>query len=108
MNRLNIDITNTLDNIIDLIVDIMRWGWLKLESVEFWGTNLLMVTITITIIMTIIPIIFTIVNNAGSAGSSAINGEIRRRKIAEEKRMKEINNYQKWKSGGFKSGTERS
>lgn len=108
MNKLNIDITNTIDRIIDLIVDIMRWVWLKLQSVEFWGTNLLMVTITITIIMTIIPIIFTIVNNAGSAGASAINGEIRRRQNAEEKRTREIESYQKWKSGGFKSGKERS
>lgn len=63
MNKLNIDITNTIDRIIDLIIDIMRWGWLKLESIEFWGTNLLMVTITITIIIIIMPILFTIVRS---------------------------------------------
>lgn len=63
MNSLDIDITNKIDRILDLMIDIMRWAWLKLESIELWGTNLLMVTITITIIMIVIPIIFTIVKS---------------------------------------------
>lgn len=63
MNNLNINITNTLNGIINMIFSILRFTFNKLESIEFWNTNLLQWSITITILLVVIPIIFTIVKS---------------------------------------------
>ena len=63
MNNLNVNITNTLNGIINMIFSVLRFTFNKLESIEFWNTNLLQWSITITILIVVIPIIFTLVKS---------------------------------------------
>ncbi len=60
------DITNFMQWFINQVVSIFSQLFNILEDIEFMGTNLLQVCVTIVIIGTIIPILITIGNSFSS------------------------------------------
>lgn len=80
------DITNNLNNAINMIINLITYTFDKLNSIEFAGISLLEYSITILVVSVILPLLFTLVN------SSAINGgrnyANERKRIAEQERRK--------------------
>lgn len=82
------DITNGIEQLITIIINILAYAWNMLESIEIWNINLLEYTITIFIISIIIPIIFTIVQSGTALGSQAIRSEINHKRNVERRKTK--------------------
>lgn len=50
-----------MNDVIDLIINGIKWVWQTMENFEFLGTNMLQFSITIMIITAFIPILLTLV-----------------------------------------------
>lgn len=59
----DVNITIPLLRIIDLILDIFKFSYDFMRSINFLGTNLFSFTITIFLLMIILPILFTLVRS---------------------------------------------
>lgn len=69
MNVVHADITNGLQDVISLILNIFKYSFEFMRGIEFFGTNLFSFTITIFILLVLLPILFTLVR------SEAVNNQ---------------------------------
>lgn len=60
------DISNFMTWFVDQVISIFTWAFNLLDSIQFWGTSLLKLSVTIIIINAMIPIILTLVNKGTS------------------------------------------
>lgn len=77
------DISNFMTWFIDCCISIFGSFFTTLESIQFLGTNLLQVSITIILLGTLLPVLLTIANSQGL-------GRVER-SISERSRKKENN-----------------
>ena len=63
MNVVHADITNGLQDVISLILNIFKYSFEFMRGIEFFGTNLFSFTITIFILLILLPILFTLVRS---------------------------------------------
>lgn len=72
------DITEVLDNIIDMISNLIWWFFGRLENIKFFNTNLLQFSVTILVLSVLIPVLFTIIksgtNTIGKTGREIYKG----------------------------------
>lgn len=74
------DITNGVNQLVNMLLQIMQDSWNKLESITIWETSLLQMIITIFVLSVVIPIIFTLVKSGSATGSKAIKSEISKKR----------------------------
>lgn len=87
-----VDITSTLNDIVNFMLQVFKYSFDYMRSIEFFGTNLFSFTITVFLLLVILPIIFTLVR------SEAINSQ-RKYEYNVHKKEREAA-YQKRKKGG--------
>lgn len=63
MNVVNADISNGLQDVINLLLQIFKYSFNFMRGIEFFGTNLFSFTITIFILLVLFPILFTLVRS---------------------------------------------
>lgn len=63
MNVVQADITNGLQDVINLILQIFKYAFDFMRGIQFFGTNLFSFTITIFILLVLLPILFTLVRS---------------------------------------------
>lgn len=59
------DVSSTMSWIVNMLVSGVRSCYQWMASIEFAGTNLLIVLVTITILGAFVPVLLSIPNNAG-------------------------------------------
>lgn len=69
------DITNSISNIIDMMVTGILNTWNTMQNITFFGTNLLTFTVTITILNVMIPLLITVTQ----IHNTRVGKEIRRK-----------------------------
>lgn len=69
MNVVQADISNGLQDVINLILQIFKYAFDFMRGIQFFGTNLFSFTITIFILLVLLPILFTLVR------SEAVNNQ---------------------------------
>lgn len=69
------DITNSISNIIDMMVTGILNTWNTMQNITFFGTNLLTFTVTITILNVMIPLLITVTQ----IHNTKVGKEIRRK-----------------------------
>ncbi|MBQ3136096.1 MAG: hypothetical protein IJB74_01305 [Clostridia bacterium] len=63
MNTFSVDITNGLQSVLNLILQVFEYSFDFMRGIEFFGTNLLNFTVTIFLLGVVIPIVFTLVRS---------------------------------------------
>lgn len=63
MNVVHADISNGLQDVINLILQVFKFSFNFMRGIEFFGTNLFSFTITIFILLVLLPILFTLVRS---------------------------------------------
>ena len=53
---------------VNQVINLFTWGFNLLNSIEFWGTSLLKILITIVIIGAILPVLLTIGKTTAEIG----------------------------------------
>lgn len=69
------DITNSISNIIDMMVTGILNTWNTMQNITFFGTNLLTFIVTITILNAMIPLLITVTQ----IHNTKVGKEIRRK-----------------------------
>lgn len=69
------DITNSISNIIDMMVTGILNTWNTMQNITFFGTNLLTFIVTITILNVMIPLLITVTQ----IHNTKVGKEIRRK-----------------------------
>lgn len=80
VNFLSADISAGLRSILDLFLDIFKFAFDFMRSIEFFGTNLLSFTITIFLLGIVFPIIFTLVQSKSVRLADVANESINKAK----------------------------
>ena len=78
----NVDITNGLQDVISLILNIFKYSFEFMRGIEFFGTNLFSFIVTVFLLLIILPILFTLVR------SEAVNNERIRERINKSRSRK--------------------
>ena len=63
MNTFSVDITNGLQSVLNLILQVFKYSFDFMRGIEFFGTNLLNFTVTVFLLIVVIPILFTLVRS---------------------------------------------
>lgn len=79
-----VDITKNFNDCINLLLNIFKDLFSKLDSIQIWGTTLLNIYINIVIVMALIPVILTLANT----NRVAIEKTERRKQINERRTNK--------------------
>lgn len=69
------DITNSLSNLIDMMVTGILNTWNTMQNITFFGTNLLTFVVTLTILNVMIPLLITVTQ----IHNTRVGKEIRRK-----------------------------
>lgn len=80
------DISNFMTWFVSQVVNIFSFCYSTLASLEFGGTNLLNVLLTIFVLSTLIPILITIVENKGTLSINESKSRIRKEKSRNDKK----------------------
>ena len=75
MNVVNVDISEGLYSVLMLILDIFKYCYDFMRGIEFFDTNLFSFTITIFILLVLLPVFFTLVR------SEAVNNQRFRERV---------------------------
>ncbi len=73
MNVVHADISNGLQDVINLILQAFKYAFQFMRGIEFFGTNLFSFTITVFLLGVIFPIVFTLVESKSVRMASAAN-----------------------------------
>lgn len=89
-----VDIHDTLFELLEMFLGLFKYCFEFLKGIEFLGTNLLSFTITLMVLGTVFPIIFSLVSNrAVSSGSKA---EAKAREKSKPEAKQEDRQYYFW------------
>ena len=58
-----VDITSTLNDIVGFMLQVFKYSFDFMRGIQFFGTNLFSFTITVFLLLIILPIIFTLVRS---------------------------------------------
>lgn len=88
------DLAPIINFIVSGILQVFTW----MENVRFLGTNLLTFCVTILVLGTLLPLLFTIQKNS----TNMVGGLSMRPSSKDANERGQARNYNEWKEGGFK------